>query len=113
MRKIIVWCLISWWLVMWIWSSVHAATLDCSTATNINVPVGECQALLDLYDSTNGPSWTSAWWWDTDSNVCTWQGISCSNIAGQDRVTSISLQSNNLNGSLPSSLSTLDQYTKF
>jgi len=34
--------------------TASAATLDCSTATNINVPVAECQALLDLYDSTNG-----------------------------------------------------------
>jgi hypothetical protein len=48
---------------------VHAASLDYSTASNVNVPVAECEALLDLYDSTNGPAWTNNTNWDADTDV--------------------------------------------
>lgn len=51
---------------------MYAATLDCSTASNINVPVIECQALLDLYDTTSGLGWNQNNDWDSDSDICTW-----------------------------------------
>lgn len=89
----------------------QAATLDCSTASNINVPVQECEALLDLYDDTNGWSRTNATNWDTDTDICTWNGIICG--GAPTRVTNIDLQSNNLVGTLPVSLSALDQIQEF
>ena len=95
---------------------VQAATLDCSTASNINVPVQECEALLDLYDDTNGWSRTNATNWDTDTNICTWNGIGCTSAPWSStvtRVTNIDLQSNNLVGTLPVSLSALDQIQYF
>lgn len=40
---------------------------DCSAA---DVPQQECQALVDLYASTNGASWTHHDGWNTDNTLC-------------------------------------------
>ncbi len=56
------------------------STLDCSTASNINVPIMECQALLNMYDNTDGENWYNNPGWDTDIDICSWRGISCTNI---------------------------------
>ena len=88
-------------------TQAYAATLDCSTASNINIPIVECQALLDFYDSTGGPSWHNNTNRDTDTDICTWYGISCTNVAGQRRILRIILQGNNLIGTLPASLDQL------
>lgn len=65
---------------------------SCATYNNITVPVAECEALMDLYNSTDGPSWSNSSNRATDSNVCTWHGISCTTDgSGQNRVSSISL----------------------
>lgn len=61
------------------------------------------QPLADLFNRTNGPSWTNKTNWLTTCDVCTWQGVTCTN----GRVTGIDLTSNNLIGSLPASLSGL------
>jgi hypothetical protein len=63
-------------------------------------------ALVDFYNSTNGSGWTTKTNWLTGS-VSTWYGISVSS----NRVTTISLQSNNLTGSLPSSIGDLTELT--
>jgi len=94
-------------------SHTYAASLDCATASNINVPVIECQALLEFYDSTNGSWWTDNTNRDTDTDVCTWYGILCEEVLWQDRVTSISMASNWLNGILPASLSNLAHIKNF
>ena len=52
-------------------------------------------ALVDLYNSTNGPSWTHNTNWLTGP-VSTWQGVT---VTG-NRVTALSLPRNNLNGSV-------------
>lgn len=87
--------------------SSEAVLLDCSTATSINVSVPECYGLVDLYNDANGPSWTTNTNWNTDSDICTWFGVSCTNIGGQDHVTTLSLSGNNLSGTLPDSMSGL------
>ncbi len=97
---------------------VMAADLDCSTANNINVPVAECEALLDFYDSTGGPDWNINTNRDTDTDICSWYGITCANIAWQDRVVTINLWdraslSNNLQGVLPAWLSALTELFYF
>jgi len=42
----------------------------------------ECAALADLWNSTNGPSWSNTWPSQPPTNgcsaVCTWHGITCS-----------------------------------
>ncbi|USN57192.1 MAG: hypothetical protein H6766_01670 [Candidatus Peribacteria bacterium] len=85
-------------------SPTYASTLDCSTATNINVPVAECQALLDLYDSTDGANWYTNTNWDTDSDICGWYGLSCDYGDIVPHVNQVSLGYNNLIGTLPASL---------
>ncbi|MBP6910944.1 hypothetical protein KBC03_05140 [Patescibacteria group bacterium] len=85
----------------------NALLLDCSTAVNIIVPVQECVGLVDLYNNTNGPSWTTSTNRDTDTNVCDWFGVDCTLIGGEMRVTTLNLLTNNLVGTLPASMSGL------
>ncbi|MFK5983785.1 MAG: Two component regulator three Y domain protein [Flavobacteriaceae bacterium] len=61
----------------------------------------EKQALQDLYTSTNGDSWNTSW--DLNQPVSDWQGVTIKD----DKVISISLLFNNMEGKLPSSLSQL------
>jgi hypothetical protein len=75
----------------------------CETQTDI--PSTECQVLVDLYQSTNGDSWTNNAGWLFAETPCTWYGVTCGGEPAQ--VTNISLPANNLSGSLPDSLSNL------
>lgn len=63
----------------------------------------EYDALMEFYNSTNGPSWTHRDNWGTGSTPCNWYGVSCVN----GRVTLLYPRNNNLSGTLPSSLSAL------
>jgi Leucine-rich repeat (LRR) protein len=82
------------------------------TLTSELAPCGvsetEKQALLDLYNSTNGDTWTNTLAgnqpWDTDIPVCEWFGITVSN----DQIFRIDLDANNLTGVIPSSIGTLN-----
>lgn len=62
------------------------------------------ETLADLYNATNGPSWTRKDNWLTDCNPCGWYGIGCN---GNGQVISINLPSNQLIGNIPASLSAL------
>jgi Leucine-rich repeat (LRR) protein len=91
--------------------SIEIATADvvynCSTQSDI--PTGECEILLDLFDTTGGTGWTTQTNW-LDPYPCTWYGITCSG----GHVISIELPSNVLTGAFPTAvtglpnLSTLD-----
>lgn len=81
-------------------SPVYAQT-DCLVQAEI--PASECQALLDLYNSTNGPGWTANAGWNLDNFPCAWTGISCS--GGQ--VTNLFMFNNQLSGPLPASIGDL------
>jgi Leucine-rich repeat (LRR) protein len=75
----------------------------CPMVTEI--PQVECEALVALYNSTDGANW---WWysnWNVTNTPCNWSGVSCN--TGQ--VTDISLGYNNLNGTIPSELGNLSQ----
>jgi Leucine-rich repeat (LRR) protein len=77
------------------------------------IPTAERDALIALYNSTNGAGWSDRTNWrnggDTDFNApgteCTWEGVTCD--AGETTVTEINLGSNGLDGTLPASLSDL------
>jgi hypothetical protein len=60
-------------------------------------------ALVDLYNSTNGPNWTNHTNWLTSAPVSTWFGV----FLDGPYVNSIALQHNNLVGTLPPSLGNL------
>lgn len=63
-------------------------------------------ALVDLYDSTGGATWTNNTNWKSTNPIDTWYGIT---VAG-GRVTGIALN-NNLVGIIPSSIGNLNELT--
>lgn len=77
-------------------SCTAAGTTVCDTQTQIPVP--QCNALLNLYNSANGANWT-----DKASNQwltplpCNWAGVTC--VAGQ--VVALNRIQQNLIGTLP------------
>jgi Leucine-rich repeat (LRR) protein len=73
---------------------VQAAT-DCNQVAEI--PVSECQSLMDLYNSTNGANWTNKTGWNQTTTPCSWFGVSCSGA----HVQKLYLISNQLSGSIP------------
>lgn len=89
------------------------------TAPELDVPVVECAALLAIYESTTGQNWNIKDGWGEAPIVCDWTGVGCTSIGGTPHVTSLVLQSNNLNGPLSaavgalSQLTTLDLYDNF
>jgi Leucine-rich repeat (LRR) protein len=81
------------------------------------IPASERQALLDLYNNTQGTSDFGTGWgysdgWGGDpGSECTWANVSCDDA--QEHVIAISLDLNNLVGTLPASLNQLTQMTSF
>lgn len=64
------------------------------------------KSLVDLYKATNGDSWTHNTNWNTNTDICTWYGVTC--LEHMHNVTTdISLKSNNLVGTIPESISAL------
>ncbi len=69
------------------------------TGTLVNgVAKKDYQALVALYDSTNGDKWSNNTNWKTQAPVSEWYGI---RSVEKHRVTRIDLQANNLVGPLP------------
>ncbi|MEM7126197.1 MAG: fibronectin type III domain-containing protein [Chloroflexota bacterium] len=79
-----------------------SSAYDC-TASSILIPQTECQFLVDLYESTSGSEWTTQTNWLESNTPCDWYGVTCE----ADRVVELKLESNGLNGSLPSGISNL------
>lgn len=75
------------------------------------VPTKEREALIAIYNSTNGIMWTNNTNWNTTNPVSSWFGVTVKNINGQDHVTVIDFFSNNLNGNLPNELGDLKELT--
>jgi len=50
-------------------------THDCNL--NSQIPVIECEALVALYNSTNGPNWLDDTGWLENNTPCDWYGIEC------------------------------------
>ena len=65
----------------------------------------EREALIDLYNSTNGDNWSINTNWLGDvSSECNWFGVICDD---SKHIESLHLFSNNLNGSIPNSIKNL------
>ena len=87
-------------------SAVEPLTsFDCSTATGI--PQSECEALVALYNSTNGDGWTNHSNWLATTTPCGWYGVTCES----DRVTRLGLSSNSLSGAIPPEIGNLTALT--
>lgn len=74
----------------------------CETVTEI--PQVECEVLETVYNSTDGPSWTDNSNWLVTNTPCgDWYGVYCD--AGH--VVQLSLENNQLSGTIPSELGNL------
>ena len=80
-------------------------TYDCATATGL--PQDECEALVALYNATDGANWTDNTNWLATTTPCDWYGVTCT--AGQ--VTHLGLAVNQLNGEIPPELGNLSALT--
>ena len=70
------------------------------------IPAAERQALIDLYNSTNGAGWTNkTGWLGAAGTECSWFGITCD--AGGSTVIYVDLRSNQLSGSIPTTFGSL------
>ena len=76
---------------------------DCSKVEL--VPFAECEALVALYNSTNGPDWIDNSGWLASGTPCSWTGVECRD----GHITHISLLYNELNGTLPPELGILSR----
>ncbi len=81
--------------------SVQAQTFTCDGVTEIQP--SECQALVALYNRTNGNTWRNNGGWLTTPMPCSWRGITC---AG-GHVNQLDLNGNNLSGNIPQELGNL------
>ena len=72
-------------------------------AAAVGLPESECDALVALYNNTNGASWNSNGGWLAVNTPCTWHGVTCD--AGN--VIELDLDTNNLDGPLPSAIGDL------
>jgi hypothetical protein len=70
--------------------------LACTAPAKAQYCVGDSLALVEIYNATGGPSWTSSSGW-LSGPLETWAGVTVEN----NRVTSLSLPFNNLSGTLP------------
>lgn len=70
------------------------------------------QALIALYNSTNGAGWQNKTGWIVPGapgdNPCSWYGITC----GGGRVTELDMSYNLLTGYIPSAINNLSRLTK-
>jgi len=81
--------------------AVSADGFSCSSVTD--VPVVECEALVALYNSTNGAGWTNRTNWLETVTVGNWYGITVES----GHVVGIYLGENHLTGTLPAALGSL------
>ena len=75
------------------------------------VPASERDALIALYNSTNGDNWNDNTNWNSTEPVANWYGIRTINIDGVGHVSEIRLGGNNLTGSLPMEIGNYPELT--
>ena len=85
---------------------------NCSGAVTLSVAQtsslsSDRDALVALYNATDGPNWTNSTNWLSDRPVGDWHGVTVSN----GRVTRIELVENRLTGSIPTELANLSNLT--
>ncbi len=80
--------------------------LAWTVAAPAAIPASERNALIDLYNSTNGATWNTRTNWNGLAGTeCTWYGVICD--VGEMTVEYVNMDSNNLTGTLPSTLANL------
>jgi YD repeat-containing protein len=64
----------------------------------------DCDALVSVYNTTNGPDWNRNNGWLENNDPCFWGGVTCDSSEPAARVIRLSLSANNLTGQIPSAL---------
>jgi len=88
-------------LLNWPYQAQAQQFTSCDNTAGINAL--DCQALVDLYNDTDGLNWTIRTDWLVTNTPCEWYGVICN----EDRVWFLQLPNNNLNGNLSESLGNL------
>jgi len=89
-------------------STTTTVTITILNANSAQVPQIERNALIKLYNSTDGANWkNNAGWLGAAGTECDWYGITCSSGS----VSIIRLNTNFLSGSIPSELINLTNLT--
>ena len=90
-------------------AALTVVILGSATSVRADIPTSERNALIALYNSTNGDGWINRANWkvggvvfNTPGTECTWRGVVCN--SAEDAVTRIFLDVNNLSGTLPAEL---------
>jgi len=86
-------------------SGAEAQAGFCDGVTEI--PRAECEALVALYESTDGPNWKHNDNWLETTTPCDWYGVGCAEVGGATHVTYLGLPYNNLSGGIPAQLADL------
>jgi hypothetical protein len=73
------------------------------TQPTTEIPRVECEALITLYNSTDGANWSNNSGWLGTSTPCSWYGVTCQG----GHVTQLDLHKNQLSGSIPPELGNL------
>lgn len=98
------------WVICWsILVRAQSHNFSCSQVNQI--PEVECQALVVLYNSTDGPHWVQfigGERWLTSTTPCSWFGVVCS----QQHVTELFLVGVGLRGDVPAELANLSNLEK-
>ena len=84
-----------------------ALAIDPAAACNgVTMPVGDCQVLVTLFNTTNGPAWTNKTGWGVSPNPCSWFGVVCTDF-DHGPVLRVLLGDNGLAGPIPAALGNL------
>lgn len=83
-----------------------SSQLYISTPIGIYSPSPDKEALIALYNATDGPNWTNPW--DLNADISTWHGIT---VNTEGRVTEINLYNNSLSGYIPEAIGNLSNLT--
>jgi hypothetical protein len=75
----------------------------CNEVTEIDKD--ECNALIALYDGTNGENWDDNTGWKKTNTPCLWTGVTCDG----GHVTRLYFYNNNLEGEIPYDLGNLSE----
>jgi len=75
------------------------------------VPTSERDALVALYNSTNGDSWNDITNWNTTELVGLWNGIQITEVDGVTHVSEIRLGGNGLDGPIPPEIGDFPELT--
>lgn len=90
--------------------SVNAQATQFASCTEISgIPADECDVLVALYHDTAGESWTNHTNWLDTNTPADWYGVT----VADGHVTKLILSTNNLDGSLPTTLNDLIDLSDF